>query len=99
MYSYGDLIRLRIARELRDQQVSLETLRHVVAKLARHAEQLSATRFVLIGSAVETATGVAELLAVLRRPGRRTFGVILDLRELLKIVRAKARSIESARSR
>jgi len=94
MYSYEDIVRLRIARELRDQKVSLETLRTLVDKLAGLGGELPQARFVLVGRKLETATSVAGLMAILRRPGQRTFGVLLDLRVLLKTVRDRARALE-----
>ena len=59
MYSYGDVVRLRIARELRDQKVSLETLRAIIKKLAGVAGELAGTRFVWIGEEVVTAQSTA----------------------------------------
>jgi len=96
LYSYGDLIRLAIARELRDQRVSLETLRSIIKKLAPHAGELVAARFAVVGREVELARSDAELLAILRRRGRRTFGVVLDLRELVEGVRARAERLAPA---
>jgi len=94
MYSYGDLIRLRIARELREQQVSLETLRSVIHKLADVTNDLAKAAFVVVGSEVEMARDATELATILRRPGRHVFGVILDLRELLKTVRERAAALD-----
>ncbi len=97
MYSYGDLIRLRIARELRDQRVSLETLRAIIHKLAGVSDQLTRARFVLVGREVEMAASAAALMAILKQPRRRTFGVVLDLRALLKRVRENARALAAGR--
>jgi DNA-binding transcriptional MerR regulator len=96
MYSYGDVIRLRIARELRDQKVSLETLRTVVQKLASVEAELAAAHFVLVGRTVELAGSTAALLAILHRSGRPTFGVILDLRSLTRAVQARARELAAS---
>ncbi len=90
MYSYGDIIRLSIARELREQKVSLETLRAIVRKLAGSAGELAKARFVIVGREVETARSAAELSRVLSRPGRPVFGVVLDLRGLVKAVRVRS---------
>ncbi len=98
MYSYGDVIRLRIARELRDQKVSLETLRAVVQKLSGYADDLPRAHFVLVGNNIEMAASLDELAAILRRPGRQTFGVILDLRTLTKTLRQRARALAAADS-
>jgi DNA-binding transcriptional MerR regulator len=96
MYSYGDLVRLRIARELREQKVSLETLRAILEGLAGLGNEIAKARFILVGSEVETATTTAELMKLLRRTGRRTFGVLLDLRLLHKAVRERSRALEAA---
>ncbi|HRC86019.1 MAG TPA: MerR family transcriptional regulator [Thermoanaerobaculia bacterium] len=93
MYSYGDLIRLRIARELREQNVSLETLRALIHKLGPVSQELSRARYVVVGEEVEIAESFAELTSLLRRPGRRTFGMLLDLGALLANVRSEARRL------
>src|SRR5581483_8873308 len=93
MYSFGDVLRLAIARELRNQRVSLETLRSIVRKLAPHAEALADARYVLVGGAVEIARSDGELVSLLRRRGRATFGVLLELRPLLARVSARAATI------
>jgi DNA-binding transcriptional MerR regulator len=96
MYSYGDVVRLRIARELRDQKVSLETLRSIIHKLGPVSAELPGSRFVMIGREVETAHSFAELLSVLRRSGRRTFGVLLDLRSITEAVHDRARALAAS---
>ncbi|HEY6321462.1 MAG TPA: MerR family transcriptional regulator [Thermoanaerobaculia bacterium] len=93
MYSYGDLIRMRIARELREQKVSLETLRTIVQRLAPVSRELASAHFVLVGREVEIAGSRAKLMTILSRPRRRTFGVLLDLREILETVRENARQV------
>lgn len=97
LYSYGDVIRLRIARELREQKVSLETLRAILLKLAPLNNALAQARFVLVGSEVESVKTTAELTSLLRQTGRRTFGVLLDLRLLLDEIRRRSRTLESER--
>lgn len=94
MYSYGDIILLRVARELREQKVSLETLRSIVRKLAGSTSELATAGYVIVGREVETAKNGTEMMTILRRPGRRTFGVLLDLRALLETVRERARALE-----
>ena len=94
MYSYGDLIRIRIARELRLQKVSLETLRAVIQKLRPLAPALSGAHFVLVGKNVELVKDLGDLNAILRRPGRETFGMLLDLRELVQTVRERAHALD-----
>lgn len=93
MYSYGDIVRLRIARELREQKVSLETLRVIAHRLAPVTAELATASYVLVGNQVETARTAAELVTILKRRGRRTFGVLLDLRVLLETVRERAAAL------
>jgi DNA-binding transcriptional MerR regulator len=97
IYSYGDVLRLSIARELRDQKVSLETLRTIIHKLAAVSAELPTSHFVLVGREVEMARSITEMQALLRRAGRRTFGVLLDLRTVTKTVRSRARELAADR--
>ncbi len=99
LYSYGDIVRLRIARELREQRVSLETLRAIVKKLAPATARLANASWVLVGSRVETARTIAELAAMLERPRRRSFGVLLDLRPLLAAIERRSEALASQRRR
>lgn len=94
MYSYRDIILLRVARELREQKVSLETLRSVVRKLASCTSDLATARYAVVGREIETARNSAEMMSILRRSERRTFGVLLDLRALLETVRERAQALE-----
>lgn len=98
MYSYGDIVRLRIARELRDQKVSLETLRAIVKKLAPATPRLAEAAWVLVGSKVEIARDQPALTALLAKPRRQPFGVLLDLRGLLEGVGRRAASLGRARA-
>ena len=91
LYSYHDVLRLRIARELRDEQVSLETLRRVVSKLARHARALVGARYALVRRDVQFAGSTEELVSLLEQPARGTFGILLDLTEVARSVAARAR--------
>jgi DNA-binding transcriptional MerR regulator len=86
LYSYGDLVRIRIARDLREQRVSLASLRSILAKLAAVDRQLAGTRFVMVTEGVEMARDLAELGKLLRR-SQPMFGILLDLRDLLQKVR------------
>jgi DNA-binding transcriptional MerR regulator len=97
LYSFGDLMRLRIARELREQRVSLETLRAIVRKLAPATDRLASANWVLVGNRVETARTPAELAALLGRSRRKSFGVVLDLRTSLAAVRRRAGALTRAR--
>jgi DNA-binding transcriptional MerR regulator len=90
LYSYADLIRLRIARELREQQVSIQTLRHVVKRLGERAQDLVGAGYVFVGRQVELAEDFDGLVAILKKPGR-SFGFVLDLGGIKKGVAERAR--------
>jgi DNA-binding transcriptional MerR regulator len=99
MYSYGDLIRIRIARELREQSLSLESLRSIIHKLVPIGDDLAEARFVLIGRAAEASSSRNGLIEALRRSSLHTFGVLLDLRVLNRLVRDNARQLEARSKR
>jgi len=99
-YSYGDILRLRIARELRDEQVSLETLRKVVDKLERHTGRLPTCSYALIGRSVRLVRTPGELSELLERSrGRRIFAILLDLTRLSSIVQDRAQRMLETRAR
>jgi DNA-binding transcriptional MerR regulator len=95
-YSYHDVLRLRIARELRDEKVSLETLRRVVEKLGKHALELADARYVLVRRDVDLLQTPEALVALLSRPGKGTFGILLDLTDVARFVAERARKLRSA---
>jgi DNA-binding transcriptional MerR regulator len=94
LYSYADILRLRIARELREQHVSLQTLRHVVKRLAERAAGLIDARYVVVGRKVELAADFDALVELLRTD-RRTFGFLLDLTEIQRGVAERAAKLRS----
>ena len=96
LYSYGDLLRLRIARELREQHVSLQTLRHVVQQLGQCAERLAGARYVVVGKKVELAKDFDELVLLLGN-GKRTFGFLLDVAEIQAGVAQRAERAKAPR--
>lgn len=93
LYSYADILRLRIARELREQHVSLQTLRHVVMRLGQCAAGLTAARYVVVGRKVELAADFDQLIAMLATD-RRTFGFLLDLSSIQKGVAERAERLQ-----
>ena len=99
MYTYGDILRLRIARELRDQQISLETLRRVVDKLGSRAGELEGASYVLVGRTVEFLRDVEELARSVARSRRGVFCILLDLADLSRSVELRARRMVGARTR
>ena len=89
LYSYADILRLRIARELREEHVSLLTLRHVVRRLADRGEDLAGARYVVVGRRIRLA-GDFEALVEILRSERRTFGFVLDLAAIQRGVAERA---------
>ena len=86
MYSFSDVIRLRVARELRDQKVSLQTLRSILTKLGKSGLDLAQSRYVVVTRKVEATRTAAKLVALLNQRDRASFGVVIDLRPVLKAV-------------
>ncbi len=96
LYSYADTLRLRIARELREQHVSLLTLRYVVKRLGERAEELMDARYVFVGRKIELARTFDELTKVLRARGN-SFGFFLDLADIQKGVAERAAHLRNPR--
>lgn len=89
LYSFRDLVALRVARELRDAGIPLQSLRKAVEFLrSRGYEQpLSEVYLVSDGSDVFERRG-DEVLSVLRRPGQAAFAWVIDLAKIVEELRA-----------
>jgi DNA-binding transcriptional MerR regulator len=90
IYSFMDLVALRVAHELRGTGVSLQALRRVVRYLTRHKElahPLAETYLVTDGKDVYAKTGDA-LMSVLRQPGQGLLFHVVDLSRTVGEVRA-----------
>lgn len=97
LYSYSDILRLRIARELREQHVSFQTLRHVVKRLGEIEAGLDKARYVFVGQKVELVANFDELVDVLSSRTRH-FGFLLDLSEIQRGVAERAARLRSPRA-
>ena len=77
-YSYSDLLRLRIIKDLLDRGVGLQQIRDV---FRNHrdilGEDLAEGRLVISGSEVLFMTGPDELVALLQRPGQQALALIM----------------------
>ena len=77
-YSYSDLLRLRIIKDLLDGGVGLQQIRDV---FRNHrdilGEDLAEGRLVISGSEVLFMTGPDELVALLQRPGQQALALIM----------------------
>ncbi len=82
IYSFPDLVALRVVRELREAGISLQSLRQVVAFLLRQKElarhPLAQTYLVTDGRDVYARTG-KNLVSALRQPGQGLLFHVVDL--------------------
>lgn len=77
-YSYGDLLRLRVIKDLLDNGVGLPQIRDVFTN-HRHilGEDLAGGRLVISGDEVLFMKGPDELVALLQRPGQQALALIM----------------------
>lgn len=77
-YSYGDLVKLRIIKDLLDRGVGLQQIRDV---FRNHqdilGDDLAGGRLVISGDEVLFMTGADELVALLQRPGQQALALIM----------------------
>lgn len=87
LYSFRDVVQLRVTKELRDAGASLQLLREVVDCL-RNVEgledPLAETRLVVAGGDVLFVSGQEELVSALRAPGQTVLQLILDLPRIVR---------------
>ena len=77
-YSYGDLLKLRIIRDLLDRGVGLPQIRDVFDNHRNLlGEDLAGGRLVISGSEVLFMKGPDELVALLQRPGQQAWALIM----------------------
>lgn len=77
-YSYGDLVKLRIIKDLLDRGVGLQQIRDV---FRNHEdildEDLAGGRLVISGDEVLFMTSTDELVALVQRPGQQALALIM----------------------
>ncbi|NMP24627.1 MerR family transcriptional regulator [Sulfobacillus harzensis] len=99
IYSFRDLVALRVAAQFRDAGISLHSLRKVVTVLRemRGLEQpLPETYLVTNGVDVFEKHG-EDVMSVLRQPGQAVFSFVIDLARTVETLReAIQKSTESA---
>lgn len=81
IYSFRDLVALRVAAQLRDAGISLQSLRKLVSAVRemRGLEQpLAETYLVTNGVDVFEKHG-EDVMSVLRQPGQAVFSFVIDL--------------------
>ena len=97
LYSFSDLVRLRVVRELRGQNVPLQTIRKVVTKLRslRPPRELADSRLVVVGNRVHLVGGPDELVELMS--GQRIFSfVVANVGLLYREVEATAKDVRDA---
>src|SRR5262249_55094398 len=85
LYSYTDVIALRVVRDLRDKGISTRSLRKVIEVLREQGldAPLSEAQLLVIGKDVAIVKSTREIESVLSSPGQLylTPGMVFDLRK------------------
>ena len=94
-YTFRDLVRLRVARELRDRGVSLQALRMVVDRLCKRVppQGLESVRLVAVGGKVHLVE-IDQLVDPLT--GQAAFSFVVNLKPLVRDVETQVRKMEGA---
>jgi DNA-binding transcriptional MerR regulator len=91
LYSFNDLVALRVARELREKGISIQSLKKVVKKLRTISLEnpLAGPHLLVIGKDVAIVKSPSEIESILLKPGQLylTSGLIFDLRKPMAEVR------------
>ena len=100
IYSFQDLVALRVARELRASGISKQSLEKVIQYLRTEKlleNPLAEARLVIVGKDVLTCSGQQELVSALSRPGQSCLAFVLDMERTFKEVREAAAYTETPR--
>ena len=98
IYSFRDLVALRVAVQLRNAGISLQSLRKVVLALRdmHDLEQpLAETYLVTNGHEVFEKHG-EDVMSVLRQPGQAMFSFVIDLTRTVEILQEEIRKAHIA---
>ena len=82
LFSFRDVIAVKVAHELRQAGVSLQALRRVVSYLRRYKkteQPLAECRLVVKDNDVLWCENDQELISALRSPGQHVFRFVVDL--------------------
>jgi DNA-binding transcriptional MerR regulator len=94
LYSFKDLVALRVTRELREKGTSIQSLRKVIMLLRSTGldSPLADAQLLVIGKDVAIVRSAHEIESVLATPGQLylTPGTVLDLRKPIAEVQYKA---------
>jgi DNA-binding transcriptional MerR regulator len=99
VYSFRDLVAIRVARDLKREGIPLQALRRVVGYLCarkglKPADALASTSLITDGRDVYEIEGDVST-STLRRPGQRML-LMVPLGELVAELQAKARALRAA---
>lgn len=100
VYSFRDVIAIRVARELKSEGIPLQAMRKVVAYLCARkglltpSDALASTSLITDGRDVYEIEGDVST-STLRRPGQRML-LMVPLGELVAELQAKARALRAA---
>jgi DNA-binding transcriptional MerR regulator len=94
-YSFADILALRVAADLRQTGVSLQSLRRVVDYLKeRGIKEPALASVYLVSDGTDVYECAAdELQSVLQRPGQRTFRFVIDLAQTENLLREDIKSL------
>ena len=100
LYSFTDLVALRVVRDLRNKGISVQSLRKVVTLLRAMGMESSLAdgKLLVIGQDVAIVKGANEIESVLSTPGQLYLnsGVIFDLRKPIADVQRTVARLEVA---
>ncbi|WP_242968520.1 helix-turn-helix domain-containing protein [Sulfobacillus sp. hq2] len=98
IYSFRDLVALRVAAQLRDAGISLQSLRKVVTVLhAMHGlDQPLEERFLVTNGHDVFEKQGDELMSVLRQPGQGAWAFIVDIHAVVTELQREIQQWQSA---
>src|SRR5262249_36565232 len=87
LYSYDDVVALRIVRDLRDRGASVQSLRNIIKRLRKHGlnSPLEEAQLLVMGREVAIVNSPRAIENLLSEPGHLylTPGMVLNLRKLI----------------
>jgi DNA-binding transcriptional MerR regulator len=87
-YSFGDLVALRLVKELREQGIPTQALRKAVERVREVKNPLSECRLLVIGATVVWVKSDDEVIDVLRHPGQRILPFTVRVVDYPRVVQA-----------
>lgn len=98
LYSFRDILSLRVSKEFRDRGISLQTLRKVVEHLQRHEglETPLASMLLVTDGTDVYERHADELVSLLKEPGQRHFLFVLDLPRIVEELKEEVEKLRAA---